>query len=71
MLLQLHVTKSNFHLGAVFSRFDLFPNKNSFVCLFLSKNGLAISVNGKNQMGKHTLATILKALLLFIFKLLW
>lgn len=50
MLLQVHVTKSNFHLGAdIFQVWSLFPNKNSFVCLFLSTNGLAISVNGKNQ----------------------
>lgn len=50
MLLQLHITISNFYLGAdIFQVWSLYPNKNSFVCLFLSKNGLAISVNGKNQ----------------------
>jgi len=70
-LLQLHVTKSNFHLGAdIFQVWSLFPNKNSLVYLFLSKNTLAISENGKHQMGKHTLVMILKAFLLLIFKLL-
>lgn len=71
MVLQLHVTKSNLHPGAdIFQVWSLFPNKNSFVCFFLGKNGLAISVSGKNQEGKYTLAMILKACFLFIFKLL-